>query len=180
MKSVIIFLFLFSLGNFISVFGDNQAESTLSLGDKNPILEKLAKDNEYVIAYRFINPSQKGMDSKYIVLVKNDYLIQAFNIENSLVKLNLSHDSLAFIWSNFMQNGLLDMKDESDLVDVCPKKYHIHNAHSYEFTIITKSKTKVLNYYYPEYYDEVCPGIEERKKIINAVAALELVLRQNN
>lgn len=164
----------------MSVFGNNHRESALSfyLVDKNPFLEELAKENEHVIAFRFIDPSQKEMGWKYIVFVKNANLIQAFRLENSLIKLNLLNDSLMFVWSNFMQNGLLDMKNESELIDVCPKKYHIQNAYSYEFTIITKSKTKVLNYYCPEYYDEVCPGLNERKRIINSVAAMELIIRQ--
>jgi hypothetical protein len=140
----------------------------------NPLLETLEKQNEFVIAFRVLVKAIPDSASNYFVLTKNSNQFKAFNMGIKLEELKLPNTKLALIWSNFVQNGLLSMKDERDLVDVCPKKYHIYNAHTYEFSILSKGRMKILTYYYPEYYDEVCPGMDERKKIINSVAVFDL------
>lgn len=75
------------------------------------------------------------------------------------------------IWKNILQNEIFSLKNEKDLSNFCALKYHIYDSYTYEFTILSKSSMKVLSYYNPEYYDEVCYGLPERKKIINAAAA---------
>jgi hypothetical protein len=139
----------------------------------NPFLEKLEKQNDFVIAFRVIVSSIPDSAVNYFVLTKNANQFKAFKMSIKLEELNLPNAELELIWANFVQNGLLSMKDERDLVDVCPKKYHIYNAHSYEFAILSKGKVKILTYYYPEHYEEVCPGMDERKKIINSVALID-------
>lgn len=140
----------------------------------NPLLGTLEKQNEFVIAFRVLVKAIPDSASNYFILTKNSNQFKAFNMGVKLDELKLLDAKLALMWSNFVQNGLLSMKDERDLVDVCPKKYHIYYAHTYEFSILSKGKIKILTYYYPEYYDEVCPGIEERKQIINSVAVFDL------
>jgi hypothetical protein len=145
----------------------------------NPLLGTLAKQNEYVIAFRVLVNAIPDSASNYFILTKNSNQFKAFNMGFNLEELKLLDAKLVFIWSNFVQNGLLYIKDERDLVDVCPKKYHIYNAHSYEFSILSKGKIKILTYYYPEYFNEVCPGMEERKSIINSVAVLDVLAVQD-
>ncbi|WP_291399894.1 hypothetical protein [Daejeonella sp.] len=146
----------------------------------NPFLEKLEKQNDFVIAFRVLVSAIPDSAANYFVLTKNANQFKAFKMSIKLEELNLPNAKLELIWANFVQNGLLSMKDERDLVDVCPKKYHIYNAHSYEFTILSKGKIKTLTYYYPEYYDEACPGMDGRKKIINSVAIVELLKFKND
>jgi hypothetical protein len=140
----------------------------------HPLLGTLERQNEFVIAFRVLVKAIPDSASNYFILTKNSNQFKAFNMGIKLEELKLPDVKLALIWSNFLQNGLLSIKDEKDLVDVCPKKYHIYDAHTYEFSILSKGKIKILTYYYPEYYDEVCPGMEERKKIINSVAVFDL------
>jgi hypothetical protein len=141
----------------------------------NSFLGTLEKQNEFVIAFRVLVSAIPHSASNYFILTKNSNQFKAFDLGIKLEELKFPDAKLALIWSNFVQNGLLSMKDEKDLVDVCPKKYHIYNAHSYEFSIVSKGKIKILTYYYPEHYDEVCPGMDERKKIINSVALIEIL-----
>jgi hypothetical protein len=146
----------------------------------NPFLGTLEKQNDFVIAFRVLFSAIPDSAANYFILTKKANKFKAFKMSIKLEELNLPDAKLELIWSNFVQNGLLSMKDERDLVDVCPKKYHIYNAHSYEFAILSKGKAKILTYYYPEHYDEVCPGMDERKKIINSVAIIELFKFKND
>lgn len=146
----------------------------------NPSLEKLEKHNDFVIAFRVLVSSIPDSATNYFILTKNANQFKAFKMSIKLEELNLPDAKLELIWANFVQNRLLSMKDEKDLVDVCPKKYHIYNAHSYEFVILSKGEIKTLTYYYPEYYDDICPSMDERKKIINSVAIMELLKIKND
>lgn len=146
----------------------------------NPFIDSLQLQNEFVIAFRVLMPMLPDSVSTYFILSKNYDQLQAFRFGSKIVKLNLSNVALESIWSNFSQNGLLTMMDERNLIDVCPQKYDIYNSYSYEFIIFEKGKIKRLTYYYPEYYDEVCPGLDERKKIINSVAVVALFIESEN
>ena len=140
--------------------------------DLSSILYTLKLKNDVVIAFRVFSNSSSENNNNYFVLTKLSNHYGAYRIKEEMMKFDLSQEAMKTIWLNFEQNGLLDMKNEDELIDVCPKKYHIYNAHFYEFIIMDKGKTKRLSYYYPEHYDEVCPGMSERKKIINSVAII--------
>lgn len=75
------------------------------------------------------------------------------------------------IWKNLIQNNLFSLKNEKEVANFCALKYHIYDSYTYKFTLISKSEMKMLSYYNPEYYDEVCYGLPERKKIINIASA---------
>lgn len=145
----------------------------------SPILDSLIKHNDLVIAFRELNDKTLDSDLNYIVFTKRLNQHQAFKLNKKLEVLNLSNTSMSLFWAQIEQNEILKIKNEKELVDVCPKKYHIYFAHSYEFTIFTKTQTKLITYYYPEYYDEVCSGMPERKKIINMVAAIDLLMQSD-
>lgn len=145
----------------------------------NPVLDSLSKKNDLVIAFRVVLDKTPDSNLNYMVFTKRFNHHQAYKLNKKLEELNLSDSSLSLFWSQIEQNEILNIKNERELVDVCPKKYHIYFSHSYEFTIFTKTQNKVITYYYPEYYDEVCPGMPERKKIINTVAAIDLLLQKD-
>ena len=141
-----------------------------------PFLHALHEQNEYVIAFRVLLPSSsQESKSDYFVLTRLGHNVQAFRYKNEIEKLSLTDQSLELLWKNLMQNELFALKDEKELSNFCAKKYAIYHSYSYEFTLISKTRIKTLSYYYPEHYDEVCFGMAERKKIINAVSAIDLL-----
>jgi hypothetical protein len=144
--------------------------------EMKPFLNTLHEQNEYVIAFRVLLPSSsQAPKPDYFILTRLGNNIQAFRYKDELEKLRLSDQSLALLWKNLMQNELFAIKDEKELSNFCPKKYAVYHSYSYEFTLISKTRMKILSYYYPEHYDEVCFGMAERKKIINAVSAIDLL-----
>ncbi len=141
-----------------------------------PFLHTLHEQNEYVIAFRVVLPSSlRGFKSDYFILTRLGTYFQAYRYRDELEKLSLTDQSLELLWKNLLQNELFVLKDEKELSNFCPKKYDVYHSYSYEFTLITKTRMKTLSYYYPEHYDEVCFGMSERKKIINAVSAIDLL-----
>ncbi|WP_090706202.1 hypothetical protein [Daejeonella rubra] len=140
-----------------------------------PFLDTLHKQNDYVIAFRVVLPSSRGSKPNYFILTHRGQSFQGFKYTGELEKLILPDQSLELIWKNLVQNELFSMKDEKELSNFCPKKYHVYNSYSYEFTLISKSRIKTLSYYYPEHYDEACFGMPERKKIINSVSVIDLL-----
>jgi hypothetical protein len=117
--------------------------------------------------------------SDYFVLTKKGDSLSAYNYlktANRLELLHLSKESLELVWQTFIQNDIFNMQNEKDIPNFCPKKYHVYNSYTYEFVLFTKDTMKTLSYYDPEYYDNTCYGMAERKKIINSVAAITHVL----
>ena len=145
-----------------------------------PFLNTLHEQNEYVIAFRVLLPSSsQEFKSEYFILTRLGNNLQAFRYKNEIEKLSLADQSLELLWKNLMQNELFALKDEKELSIFCAKKYAVYHSYSYEFTLISKTRMKTLSYYYPEHYDEVCFGMAERKKIINAVSAIDLLALKN-
>lgn len=184
MKSVFIFLFLSIY--FVPVLGIAQEQNP----NKNPTehlpvilnstLDSLREQNDYVIAFRVLSNIILESNHQYLIFTKNSNFYEAFKWTKKLEKWNVNNETQAIFWSIIQQNDILNIKNEKELVDVCPKKYHIYNSYSYEFTILSKKHINHITYYYPEYYDEVCPGLPERKKIINTVAVIDLLMRKQN
>ena len=140
-----------------------------------PFLHTLHEQNDYVIAFRVVFPSSQKLNSDYFILTRIGQIYQAFRYIDGIEKLSLPDQKLELIWKNLVQNDLFSMKDEIGLSNFCPKKYHVYNSYSYEFTLISKDKVKTLSYYYPEHYDEACFGMSESKMIINAVCPIDLI-----
>jgi len=138
-------------------------------------LQSLHKKNDYVIAFRVVYSASQDSKPNYFILTKLDNHFQAYKYSGKIERLSLPDQSLELIWKNLVQNDLFTMKDEKELSNFCPKKYHVYHAYSYEFTLISKSRVKTLSYYYPEHYDEACFGMPERKKIINSVSVIDLL-----
>lgn len=181
----IVFILFFVLIYFVPVLAIAQEQNPNKNSTEhvsvilNTALESLKEQNDYVIAFRVLNEVIPESDLNYLIFTKNSNRYQAFKWSKKLEKLNLNVSSLASLWSIIDQNDILNIKNEKELVNVCPKKYHIYYAHSYEFTILSKKQIKYITYYYPEYYDDVCPGIHERKKIIDTVAAIDLLIQKD-
>lgn len=138
----------------------------------SPVLQKLHQQYDYLILFRITQPG-KAVTNYFILARKSDQL-HAFEYNPSAGKempKNLSRTNLEMIWKNLIQNDLFSLKNEKDVANFCALKYHIYDSYTYEFTLISKSKMKVLSYYNPEYYDEVCYGLPERKRIINIASA---------
>ncbi len=90
--------------------------------------------------------------------------------------MSLSKQSMELIWDTFVQNELFSLKNEKDIPNFCLGKYQIYNSHTYEFVILNKGVLKKLSYYDPEYYDNACYGMPERRKIINSASVINYVL----
>lgn len=136
------------------------------------LVQNLQDQNEFVILFRTLTPNS-GSD-KYFILTRSANQLAAFELEHpveNILSRKISQENLLMIWKNILQNEIFSLKNEKDLSNFCALKYHIYDSYTYEFTILSKSSMKVLSYYNPEYYDEVCYGLPERKKIINAAAA---------
>lgn len=147
-----------------------------------PVLHTLHEQNDYVIAFRTLLPLASGTESDYFILSSGNKKHQAYSYSSKaagLVKLNLTDTSLDLIWKTFMQNELFSIRDEKDIANFCAVKYHIYNSYTYEFMILSKDRMKILSYYNPEYYDEACFGMAERRKIINSVSVIQLVALKN-
>jgi hypothetical protein len=79
------------------------------------------------------------------------------------------------LWNIFITNHLFDMEDErTKKTPICDRA--IFDADQHEFEIITATKYKKIYFYAPEYYEEHCPGVVERKQILNCLKAFEKYL----
>jgi hypothetical protein len=126
-----------------------------------------------VFAYRSYLQTASASGSNYFVLTVKGEEVKAYGFSKDMLqKLNLSNYSLNQIWRTFQQNDLIKIRNERDIPNFCAKKYEIYDSHTYEFTILAGSQMKILSYYSPEYYMEVCYGISERQNIMNAVAII--------
>lgn len=137
-------------------------------------VQALHDQNEYVILFRTLMPDSKS--GKYLILTRNSNQLSAFELDPAAGKRltrKIGDENLLMIWKNLIQNEIFSLRNEKDLSNFCALKYEIYNSYTYEFTIISKSRMKILSYYNPEYYDEVCYGLPERKKVINVAAAFD-------
>lgn len=142
-------------------------------------LHDLNNKNDYVIAFRLKLTDKPDERSDNFVLVRKDKKLAAYNyltMPGKLKPLNLSVGSLQLVWDTFIQNDLLSMQDESEIPVFCLEKYRIYNSYTYEFVLLNNGKMKKLSYYDPEYYDNACYGMAERRKIINCVSVISHVL----
>lgn len=142
-------------------------------------LRSLYNQNDYVISFRLRLTDTVTEKSDYFVLLKKGRTLAAYNYfakSENLVPLNLTVESLQLVWDTFMQNDLFSIQNESDIPVFCLGKNHIFNSFTYEFVLLSNGQMKRLSYYDPEYYDEACYGMIERKKIINSVAVINHVL----
>ncbi len=144
------------------------------------VFQTLHDEYDNVILFRTILPGAAPAD--YFILTRKTGQLKAFVYNPITEKLSLkalSNVNLDMIWKNLVQNELFTMKNEKDLANFCALKYHIYDSYTYEFIILSKSDMKVLSYYNPEYYDEVCYGLPERKKVINSASAFSYFWKQN-
>lgn len=135
-------------------------------------IQKLHDEYDNLILFRIIQPGKTT--TNYFIIACNSNQLNAFEYNPSAGEKtvrNLNQTNLGTIWKNLIQNDLFSIKNEKDIANFCALKYHIYDSYTYEFTIISKSDMKVLSYYNPEYYDEVCYGLPERKKVINSASA---------
>ena len=145
----------------------------------SPFLRNLHDTNDYVVSFR-VKLTGKDEQSSYFILTKKSANLTAYRYSTGekLQKLDISLNDLDLIWKTFIQNDLLIIKDEKDVANFCAAKYAIFGSFSYEFEILSKDKMKKLSYYDPEYYDVACYGADERRKIINSVAAINYVTKK--
>lgn len=146
-----------------------------------PFLQNLQSQNDFVISYRLKYSESSKELSDYFVLLGKGMNFKAYNYSTgseTLDQLNLSNEMMQLIWDTFIQNELFSLRNENEISVFCPEKYRIYNSYSYEFVFLSKGEVKVLSYYNPEYYDNWCYGMTERKKIINSVAVINYVLSQ--
>jgi hypothetical protein len=143
-----------------------------------PFLYPLYEKSDYVISFRIRQGDKQDEKSDYFILTRKAGALTAYNYSverDKTTPLPLSPTSLELVWKTFVQNELLLIRDEKDIPVFCPEKYQVYVSHTYEFMILSGGKMKKLSYYDPEYYDEACYGVDERKKIINCAAAIRYV-----
>lgn len=79
------------------------------------------------------------------------------------------------LWNILTSNHLFDIEDErTKKIPICDRA--IFDADQHEFEIITATKYKKIYFYAPEYYEEHCPGVIERKQVLNCLNAFEKYL----
>lgn len=140
-------------------------------------MHSLNSKNDFVLAFRTYFPGDGVSEAKYFILTGRNEQLRAYSYAKDMLRdLNLSPDSLDQIWKTFQQNDLFRIRDEKDIPNFCAKKYEIYESYTYEFTILSQGRMKVLSYYSPEYYIEACYGISERQNIINSVAIINLIV----
>ncbi len=142
-------------------------------------LHDLYNKNDYVISFRVKLTEKVDERSDYFVLVRKGRNLAAYNyldVSGKLVSHNLTDKSLQLIWDTFIQNDLFSMENESDIPVFCLEKYRIYNSYTYEFVLLNQGRMKKLSYYDPEYYENACYGMAERRKIINCVAVISHIL----
>ena len=142
-------------------------------------LHNLHSQNDYVISYRLRLTNTENEKSDYFVLLKKDDTLTAYKYlakTENLEPLKLTVESLQLVWETFIQNDLFSIQNESEIPVFCLEKHRIYNSYTYEFILLNKGEMKKLSYYDPEYYDNICYGMIERKKIINSVAVINHVL----
>lgn len=145
----------------------------------SPVLHRLQQTNDYVISFRTRFTNKADEATNYFILTANEGKLSAYTYlanASKLQELDLPSASLELGWKTFVQNGLFEIRDEKEIPNFCPEKYHIYNSYTYEFIILSKGKMKRLSYYSPEYYDNACYGMEERKKIINSVSVVNYMV----
>ncbi len=145
----------------------------------SPFARDLVRNSDLVIQYRMIHPDDKEEKSEYFVLTKSGNKLIAYKYlvaKKELKALNLSQKTLELVWQTFLQNELLTIKNEKDIPNFCLEKYRIYNSHTYEFVILSKSSMKTLSYYDPEYYENACYGISERRNIINSASVIDYAI----
>lgn len=144
-------------------------------------LHKLHDANDYVISFRLKLTDSNDEKSDYFILAREGENLSAYNYlkaTKTLEPLKLSTELLELAWKTFIQNDLFTMQNEKDISNFCLGKYQIYNSYTYEFVLLNKATMKKLSYYNPEYYDNACYGMEERKKIITSVSVINYVLRR--
>ncbi len=147
-----------------------------------PFLQGLRQTNDYVISFRTKLTDKKEENSDYFILTNNDGKLSAYTYlrqASKLQQIDVPSTSLDLAWKTFVQNDLFGIRDEKDIPNFCPEKYQVYNSYTYEFVILSKGKVKQLSYYNPEYYDNACYGMDERKKIINSISVVNYIMNNN-
>ena len=181
-------LFFSILALIISIQGFAQENTRIENGMQykpslvQPFIHELYQKNDFVILFRNLLPDKIEFESSYFVFAGKGDQFTAYTYslnKPGLVNLNLSISKLNLIWKTFEQNELFKIRDEKDIPNFCAKKYDIYGSYTYEFTILSKGYMKILSYYNPEYYTEVCYGISERQNIINSAAIINRLYFDN-
>ena len=171
----------------VSFSGISKAQELLSIKNGqtfNPekvdsFLRILQSQNDYVISFRVKLSDEVEEKSDYFLMLMKDSTFSAYRYQaksKNFEELNLTDEALHLVWDTFMQNDLFNIQDESEIPVFCLEKYRVYNSYTYEFVLLSKDKMKKLSYYDPEYYDNACYGMIERKKVINSVAVIAHVL----
>jgi hypothetical protein len=117
-------------------------------------------------------------DGWYKMQIDADAIYGDTSYYTEIKTIKLNNNSVDCIWNVFKENHLFDMKDERSIkIPSCSVR--IHDGAEYEFEIYVGKKYKKLYFYEPEFYEEKCPGVSERKQIVNCIKAFEKYLGSN-
>jgi hypothetical protein len=143
-----------------------------------PFLASLQKDNDYVLTFRTTSPRNPEPD--YFVLTRKGTKLSSYLFDQNsqkLTNLPIKTDSLKnLLWKAYTEFDIFKIKDQKELSVFCPEKYEIFDSYTYEIILVSKERMKLLSFYDPEYYDRVCPGMDERQKVINCASLISYVL----
>jgi hypothetical protein len=181
MKSIITFFFLlFSCLLYAQDISSENLEEFIP-GKANKLIKSFYSENDHVIAFRVKLTDKQDEESDYFILTKKEdkLIAYTYSMKTSTLKmLDLTIASLDLIWKTFLQNDLFKIRDEKDIQNFCPEKYRIYHSYTYEFIIFSMGQTKKISYYDPEYYDNACYGIAERRKVINSASVINYVINK--
>lgn len=109
----------------------------------------------------------------YKINISSGYIFSDTIIDKiSIIKINNTVGET--LWSIIIANHLFDMEDERTKKSDCASR--IIDGPGYEFEILTADKYKKIYAYFPQFFEERCPGVVERKQILNCLIAFEKYL----
>jgi hypothetical protein len=132
------------------------------------------------IVITFSNYSAWTLWKNYkIISYQNDnkwhYNIFVHEDEDSVYKLlevEAPQASIIEVWESIKTNALFSIKKVRSYDENCGRM--IYDSHHYEFWIVVKNQYRKIDYNNPEYFEENCPSILERKQVINCAKTFKL------
>lgn len=180
-KAIIILLFILADLNVSAQRNHLEIENGKPY-DKNeviPVFNTLHEKYDFVFIFRIISPWHRN--TVCLILAKNSTEITAYKyggrLQAGLTQLNLPLDTLNVLWQTYIDNDLLQIKNSNEVKDTCDKnRYWVTDGHSFEYMMLSKNRMKKLSYYMPEFFEQYCPGIVERQKVIVSAGILSRTL----
>lgn len=155
---------------------------------EDSVLSKLQSENDLVVAYAIENFAWARSIS-YRIVAKNNNVWQGYvyhkNLMNNstaspsvLNKINVNNASCDSLISYLTVNKAWLIKGDADgnFCNDVNKKCNINDAPGARLWMTTKSAAMNAGYYAPEFYEQCCPGNEQRKLFISVTEKIAAIV----